>query len=258
MRRLSIKEIQIIGSVAVLVLIGFVAVSGNLKSVPDTVSTPEAVKTVAFPLDLNISTEEELDLLPGIGPSKAKAIVEYRKVSGGFNDVEELLNVKGIGAKTLDKLKPLIKVGEISGREPKVKAGPEPIDINTASIEELKEIPGIGDSKAKAIIDHREKNGKFLSVSDLLSVPGIGTSNIEAILERIKPLEVAMAGSGKINVNTANENELDRLPGIGPVLASRIVEYRKSNGRFSKCEELLKVKGIGESILKDIEELIEF
>jgi DNA uptake protein ComE-like DNA-binding protein len=36
------------------------------------------------------------------------------------------------------------------------------------------------------------------------------------------------------------------------------VEYRKSNGRFSKFEELLEVKGIGESILKDIKELIEF
>ena len=256
MRKLSIKEIQIIGSVTVLVLIGFVAVSGNLRSIPDTKDPPESVKTVAFPLDLNVSTEEELDLLPGIGPSKAKAIVEYRKASGGFNDVEELLNVKGIGAKTLDKLKPLIKVGEISGRE--VEVGPEPIDINTAPLEELKKIPGIGDSKAKAIIDHREKKGEFVSVSDLLSVPGIGPSNIEAILECIKPLEVAITGSGKINVNTASESELERLPGIGPVLASRIVEYRKSNGRFSKFEELLEVKGIGESILKDIKELIEF
>ena len=94
--------------------------------------------------------------------------------------------------------------------------------------------------------------------SDLLSVPGIGPSNIEAILGVLKPLEVAITGSGKINVNTASESELERLPGIGPVLASRIVEYRKSNGRFSKFEELLEVKGIGESILKDIKELIEF
>lgn len=57
-----------------------------------------------------------------------------------------------------------------------------PLDINTASIEELDTLPGIGVEKAKAIVEFREKNGKFMSVDDLLYVPGIG----QAILDQIK------------------------------------------------------------------------
>ena len=50
---------------------------------------------------------------------------------------------------------------------------------------------------------------------------------------------------GKLNLNRATVNELDGLPGVGPVLAKRIVEYRNSNGNFSSIDELQKVSGIG-------------
>jgi competence protein ComEA len=51
--------------------------------------------------------------------------------------------------------------------------------------------------------------------------------------------------SGPININRATAKELDALPGIGPVLAARIVAYRKTNGPFSTIEDLQKVSGIG-------------
>jgi competence protein ComEA len=50
------------------------------------------------------------------------------------------------------------------------------MDINLASLEELKSLPGIGDVKAKSIIDFRKKYGNFTSVDELLYVPGIGDS----------------------------------------------------------------------------------
>ncbi len=55
---------------------------------------------------------------------------------------------------------------------------------------------------------------------------------------------------GKIDVNTALANELADLPGIGPALAGRIVEYREANGLFSGTEDLLNVSGIGEKTLE--------
>lgn len=55
---------------------------------------------------------------------------------------------------------------------------------------------------------------------------------------------------GKVNINTADVNELDRLPGIGPALAERIVRYREENGPFTSVDDLLNVSGIGEKKLE--------
>lgn len=58
-----------------------------------------------------------------------------------------------------------------------------------------------------------------------------------------------------ININTANENELDALPGIGPAIARRIVEHRSSQP-FTKIEDIMLVKGIGEKKFSKLKELI--
>ncbi|MDN7240417.1 helix-hairpin-helix domain-containing protein [Planococcus sp. N028] len=61
-------------------------------------------------VNLNAATEEELMTLPGIGPSKATAIIAYRTDNGNFQNIDELKEVSGIGDKTFEKLKELIKV----------------------------------------------------------------------------------------------------------------------------------------------------
>ena len=62
--------------------------------------------------------------------------------------------------------------------------------------------------------------------------------------------------SGKININTASAVVLETLPGIGPVLAERIITYRTENGPFSSVEALSKVEGIGSKTLLEILNLI--
>ncbi|MCI0568296.1 MAG: helix-hairpin-helix domain-containing protein [Acidobacteria bacterium] len=56
-------------------------------------------------VNLNTATAEDLTSLPGIGPSYAKRIVDYREKNGPFKRVEDLLNVQGIGEKTLEKIR---------------------------------------------------------------------------------------------------------------------------------------------------------
>jgi comEA protein len=54
------------------------------------------------------------------------------------------------------------------------------------------------------------------------------------------------AAPSVVNLNTATVEQLDALPGIGPAMAARIVEYRQKNGAFKKLEDLMNVRGIGE------------
>ena len=59
-----------------------------------------------------------------------------------------------------------------------------------------------------------------------------------------------------VNINTANESELQKVPGIGQTIASRIVEYRKKNGKFKTIEDIQNVSGIGTSKFSKIREYI--
>jgi len=78
------------------------------------------------------------------------------------------------------------------------------------------------------------------------------------------PTPVAQPTSGillslpgqRININTASADALVALPGIGPTLAQRIVEYRQANGPFNKPEDIKQVKGIGDGIFAEIKDWI--
>ena len=75
------------------------------------------------------------------------------------------------------------------------------------------------------------------------------------------PAAEATGGTGstssvRVNINTASEAQLDALPGVGPALATRIVQYREKNGTFSSVDELDNVSGIGPSKLDSLKDLV--
>jgi len=88
---------------------------------------------------------------------------------------------------------------------------------------------------------------KRVNDGEQVYVPKIGESVSAAVGPNPAP-------SGKININTATVEELDTLPGIGPSIAQRIVEYRQANGPFKRIEDLTNVRGIGASLFDQIKD----
>ena len=91
-----------------IVLCLAIAAFGTLAAAPKS----EDGNTAMTPVDLNRASAEQLQQLPGIGPALASRIVEFREKQGGFERVEDLLKVKGIGEKSFQKLRPHVTVGK--------------------------------------------------------------------------------------------------------------------------------------------------
>jgi len=76
------------------------------------------------------------------------------------------------------------------------------------------------------------------------------------VLPTAAALPVSSQDTDLININTASSFELETLPGIGPTIAQRIIEYREQNGPFLSTEDIINVPGIGPGIYKRIKDLI--
>lgn len=148
----------------------------------------------------------------------------------------------------------------------------EVIDPNTATAAELMRLPRVGPALAQRILADRDANGRYRSLDQLGRVAGIGERTLELLAPHVDLGPVpfgagtaagagasagptARAGPGEgapIDVNRATADELVALPGVGPVLAGRIVAYRDSAGPFRSVSELASVKGIGAATLERI------
>lgn len=92
-------------SVAVERRVGSVSSSGVSVRVSAERTEPPQGK-----ININTASAEQLESLPGVGPATARAILEYRKQNGGFQSVDELIEVRGIGPKKLEQIRPYVVV----------------------------------------------------------------------------------------------------------------------------------------------------
>jgi len=126
----------------------------------------------------------------------------------------------------------------------------ERIDINSADETALRRLPGVGPSRAAAIVRDRKSRGPFRSLQDLSRVPGIGQGLIERLSPHIETVSASQTSSLRltsrgIDINRAQIKDLEQITGIGPALATRIVAYRSRHGGFATVDDLLRVPGIG-------------
>jgi competence protein ComEA len=140
-------------------------------------------------VDPNRAPEEELDRLPGVGPSTAAAIAAARDGGAVFRRPADLTSVRGIGPATVERIAPFLELsappppspargrGSAASRR-SVGSGPvPPVDVNRASVDELRQLPGIGPVIAERIVAERAR-ASFSSIDDLVRVAGIGPATV--------------------------------------------------------------------------------
>ena len=188
------------GAVIAVVLLLLVAVGGLLPKKEEAVEETEVVVTTVLAEKTELSTTQETVIFvdvkgavknPGVYQMKAgDRVKDAIDAAGGLT--EEADSQKVNLAKRLEDQMVIVvpKVGEeveeIPAGETSKEATKEgKVNINTATVEELKTLKGVGEKKAEAIIEYRKKNGSFQTKEDLMKVRGIGKKLFESFQERI-------------------------------------------------------------------------
>ena len=171
-------------------------------------------------VELNSATQADLMLLPGVGETLARRILQVRAERGCFQSVDDLRAVGGVGPVTLERLRPWVFVSanppaplaqaklplavepskRASAKVNKLTPQDTPIDVNAADSGTLMRIPGIGPVLSQRIIDERGRKA-FATVEELRRVRGIGPKT----LDRIRPF-VVVAKSDPSELARNSEN----------------------------------------------------
>ncbi len=182
---------------AILLLVG---VGGLLPKKEEAVEESEAVVTTVLAEKTEESTTLEAVIFVDIKGAVKKPGIYQMKVGDRVKDAldaaggltEEADSQKVNLAKRLEDQMAIVvpKVGEEAeeipaGATSKEEAKEGKVNINTATVEELKTLKGVGEKKAEAIIEYRKKNGSFQTKEDLMKVRGIGKKLFESFQERI-------------------------------------------------------------------------
>lgn len=131
-------------------------------------------------------------------------------------------------------------------------------DLNSADLETLMQIKGVGRKTAHDIINYREKHGKFTSMSQLKEINSVDDEVYMILCSRFT---VASSGYNtknesydirKVNLNTATVNELMSVEGITEEIAKNIILRRKDHGDYTSVRELLDTEGITITLYSEI------
>lgn len=221
-----------------------------------------------FAFDPNTVTRSELERL-GLSSRKAASFIKYREKAKPFRSSDDLDRLRLLDDATKARLKPLVQIEPTSAQAPIAANGstategpttygtgvasPQPyryasnvpdlasVDINLATLEDLKTLPGIGSYRAERIIKFREMLGGFVSVEQLGTTYGIPDSTFQ-LIEPYLLYERSIYRKTAINLLT--KEELAQHPYINKKMAAILVNYRQNHGPFRAAADLDGVRAL--------------
>lgn len=223
-------------------------------------SSRETQKEITlFQFDPNNLSEDEWRKL-GLSDKQIKTIKNYESKGGKFYKKEDLKKIYGISEAQYKMLEPYILIPpkekkEYTSTKPKeenISSGKSApiIELNTADSAKLELLPGIGGTLANRIIKYRNSLGGFTKKDQLLEVYGITKETYDKLVLRIA---VRPIGITKININTAEVNDLKKHPYIKYNIANAIVNYRKAHGNYTSVAEIKKIEIVSDELYQKIE-----
>ena len=192
----------------------------------------------------------------GLTPKQIDKIMNFRQSGRYFQSKQEFKEIAGLSDSLFQKLEPYIKIPDFKFNKIQSYDKYKRLttnDINKATAEDLQSIYGVGPVLSKRIVKYRNMIGGFKDMSQLEKIYGLEPE----VVARIKSKFVIKSLSQdkkttivKKPINTATEEELKQVYGIGDKLARRIVKYRQSLGGFTVKEQLNEVYGLKPETIK--------
>lgn len=134
-------------------------------------------------LNLNRTDLKSIKAIPCLSAPLAKRIYEYIQDKREIKELNELLELKGM---TKKKLRELESYATAMGGHSGSAAWGDKINLNFATVDELKDLPGITKKIAEKIIDFRNQNGGFHSIDDLLEIPGLSEKTLNRFINQVE------------------------------------------------------------------------
>jgi competence protein ComEA len=214
-----------------------------------------AARAVAAPFPFDPNTASEADLLRlGLPKSAVRGIIAYRKYGAVFRKREDVQKIYALSETDYRRVEPYIELPDAKTlAAQKQEQAPRPatysgggaesggpvfegqLDINRAPLEMWQQLPGIGEKRARQIVNFREKLGGFVSIEQVAEVRGLPDS----IFQKIRPYLVPNNESiRKMNLNAVTIDDLTAHPYCSEKQASMLVLYRQENGYFKSVNDL--------------------
>lgn len=224
--------------------------------------TTRVSRDTLFNFDPNKTSEQDLIAL-GVASRLATRIASYRQKGGTFRVKGDLLKIYGFDSTLYTRLYPFILLPDKKSPQRETQHEKQSVqsqknqfarfDINHADTIQLKSVYGIGTKLAGRIIRFRDALGGFIKMEQLNAVYGLDSATVQQLIK--KSFVTADFTPRKLNLNTANEQELSAHPYIQRARAKAIVAWRFQHGNFTDARDLSKLKVITD---EDIDKVLPY